>query len=72
MNASFHQAADLDPGLTKKQQHPTDVVPRKQIYLHVDFLQRGIGGDNTWGAEPHDAYRLLHQSYTYSFSIEAL
>lgn len=72
MNASFHQTADLDPGLTKKQQHPTDVVPRKQIYLHVDLLQRGIGGDNTWGAEPHDPYRLLNQSYTYSFSIEAL
>lgn len=72
INASFNQVADLDPGLTKKQQHPTDVIPRKQIYLHVDLLQRGIGGDNTWGAEPHDPYRLLNKSYSYSFSIEAL
>lgn len=72
INASFNQVADLDPGLTKKQQHPTDVIPRKQIYLHVDLLQRGIGGDNTWGAEPHDPYRLFNKSYSYSFSIEAL
>ena len=60
---------DLDPGLTKKQQHPTDVKPRNNVYLNVDLKQRGVGGDNSWGALPHDPYRLLDKKYSYSYII---
>ncbi|MFL5810401.1 MAG: beta-galactosidase small subunit, partial [Flavisolibacter sp.] len=60
---------DLDPGLTKKQQHPTDIKPGKNIYLNVDLKQRGVGGDNSWGALPHDQYRLLDKKYSYSYVI---
>ena len=60
---------DLDPGLTKKQQHPTDIKPRNAVYLQVDLKQRGVGGDNSWGALPHQPYRLLDKKYTYSYTI---
>jgi beta-galactosidase len=60
---------DLDPGLTKKQQHPTDLKPQNNVYLHIDLKQRGVGGDNSWGALPHDKYRLLDKKYSYSYSI---
>ena len=60
---------DLDPGLTKKQQHPTDIKPRQAVYLQVDFKQRGVGGDNSWGALPHQPYRLLDKKYAYSYTI---
>ena len=40
---------DLDPGLTRKLQHTIDIVPQKNIFLHVDLKQRGLGGDNSWG-----------------------
>jgi len=60
----------LDPGLTKKQQHPTDIRHEDKVYLHVDLKQRGLGGDNSWGALPHEPYRLLDKQYTYSYIIK--
>ncbi|WP_032815534.1 glycoside hydrolase family 2 TIM barrel-domain containing protein, partial [Bacteroides xylanisolvens] len=61
---------DLDPGLTRKLQHTIDIVPQKNIFLHVDLKQRGLGGDNSWGMYPHNEYRLLDKKYTYSYMIE--
>jgi beta-galactosidase len=60
---------DLDPGLTKKQQHIPDVKVRDDVWLHVDLRQRGVGGDNSWGALPHEQYRLLDKQYTYGYRI---
>lgn len=61
---------DLDPGVTKKQQHPSDLNERKFLSVHVDLNQRGVGGDNSWGAYPHAPYSLTNNRYTYSFIIE--
>ncbi|WP_207427958.1 glycoside hydrolase family 2 TIM barrel-domain containing protein [Pedobacter sp. SYSU D00535] len=61
---------DLDPGLTKKQQHPTDIKPRNEVFLHIDLNQRGVGGDNSWGALPHKQYRLEDDKYSYSYVIK--
>jgi len=67
-----YRAEDLDPGLTKKQQHPTDLPPHQQTYLHLDLKQRGVGGDNSWGALPHEQYRLLDKKYTYTYTLRLL
>lgn len=71
-SAINHSTEDLDPGLTKKQQHPTDLKPRKEVYLHIDLKQRGVGGDNSWGAYPHQQYLLLDKKYTYSYTISLI
>jgi len=63
---------DLDPGLTKKQQHPVDIKPRKDVYLNIDLKQRGVGGDDSWGALPHDQYRLLDKKYSYSYVLRLM
>ncbi|MCV9387373.1 beta-galactosidase small subunit [Reichenbachiella ulvae] len=63
------RAEDMDPGLTKKQQHPTDLSYSNDITLHIDLLQRGLGGDTSWGAYPHRPYRLHDEKYSYSFVI---
>jgi beta-galactosidase len=68
-SAINHAVEDLDPGLTKKQQHPTDLAPRRNVFLQIDLNQRGVGGDNSWGALPHEKYRLLEKKYTYSYII---
>jgi hypothetical protein len=34
---------DLDPGLSKKQQHPTDIKIRDENTLQIDLKQRGLG-----------------------------
>lgn len=65
-----YMAEDLDPGVTKKQQHPTNLNERNFISVHIDLKQRGVGGDNSWGALPHKPYLLTDQQYSYSFLIE--
>jgi beta-galactosidase len=68
-SALHNLTEDMDPGTTKKQQHTSDITERKQTVLQVDHLQRGVGGDNSWGALPHDEYRLLKKEYSYSYKI---
>ncbi|MCU0394686.1 MAG: DUF4981 domain-containing protein [Chitinophagaceae bacterium] len=65
-----YTAEDLDPGITKKNQHPSDLPERNFISLHVDGAQRGVGGDNSWGALPHAPYLLKDKQYRYAFVIE--
>jgi len=60
---------DFDPGLTKKYRHINDITPRNEVILCVDLLQRGVGGDNSWGALPHEQYLLKDKSYNYGFVI---
>ena len=60
----------LDPGLSKKQQHPTDVRFSNDVFLNIDLAQRGVGGDDSWGALPHKQYRLLDKKYSYSYVIK--
>jgi beta-galactosidase len=70
--ATNHSTESLDPGLTKKQQHPTDLMPDSSVYLHIDLKQRGVGGDNSWGALPHEQYRLLDKKYSFSYVIRLI
>jgi beta-galactosidase len=71
-SALNNKTEDFDPGLTKKQQHLTDVKPRNEVYLNIDLKQRGAGGDNSWGALPHQQYRLLDKKYSYSYIISLI
>jgi beta-galactosidase len=69
VKAAHNPAEDLDFGTSKKNAHPSDVTPRKDIFLNVDYLQRGLGGDDSWGALPHKPYRLLDDAYGYEYEI---
>ncbi|WP_200974477.1 glycoside hydrolase family 2 TIM barrel-domain containing protein [Echinicola sp. 20G] len=61
---------DLDPGLNKKQQHPTDIKTHNSVFLHIDWKQRGLGGDNSWGQYPHKEYLLTDKQFEYSYVIK--
>jgi len=60
---------DFDPGLSKKYRHTNDITPRNEVILCVDLAQRGTGGDTSWGALPHEQYRLNGKEYSYGFVI---
>lgn len=65
--------AALDPGLSKHQMHNSDVLhSRDRVYFNIDLAQRGLGGDNSWGAEPYEQYRLLDKHYSYGFTLSPL
>ncbi len=72
MSALHYRVEDLDPGRTKKQQHPSDLNSSEDIVLNVDLFQRGLGGLNSWGASPLEKYQYRAKEYKYSYSIELL
>ncbi|MDR0680468.1 MAG: DUF4981 domain-containing protein [Dysgonamonadaceae bacterium] len=72
VKVAHNPASDLDFGTIKKNSHPSDVTPRKDIFLNVDYLQRGVGGDNSWGRLPHQPYRLLEDVYEYAYEISII
>ncbi|MBR5853947.1 MAG: DUF4981 domain-containing protein [Alistipes sp.] len=72
VSAMPYRSEDLDPGFTKKQMHYSDKEPRREVVLHVDLAQRGLGGDQSWGAEPHDPYRLTADNYSYGYIIRPI
>ena len=57
-------------GTVVKNRHTIDVIPRDLTSLQVDYRQMGVGGDNAWGAQTHDEYKLNDDSYEFSFIIE--
>jgi len=60
----------VDPGLSKAQRHIGDIHrDRTRIWLNIDLLQRGLGGDDSWGRPPHKEYLLVKQNYEYSYMI---
>lgn len=72
ISAMPYRSEDLDPGFTKKQMHYSDVEPRREVVLQVDLAQRGLGGDNSWGAQPHDEYRLTADRYSYGYIVRPI
>jgi beta-galactosidase len=49
--------------------HLTDVRPRDLVSLDLDHRQMGVGGNNSWGAETIEPYRLLEDHYHYAFRL---
>lgn len=72
ISATKNYPEDLDAGLTKKQQHASDIIPRKESVLCVDLLQRGVGGIDSWRKHALDQYRLFDREYRYSYTIKVI
>lgn len=68
MNASNYPVETLDSGddihnaaprsASIVHRHLTDPQPQPQVDFIVDAGMTGVGGDNSWGALPHEAYRV--------------
>ncbi|MBD0404678.1 glycoside hydrolase family 2 TIM barrel-domain containing protein [Flammeovirga sp. EKP202] len=69
VTALHQRITDFDPGEEKKQRHINDIYKRKLVSLNIDYKQRGVGGDNSWGYLPHDEYRLLPTHFHYGFTM---
>jgi beta-galactosidase len=64
---------DLDEGPRKTGRHTFDLRPRDLIAVHLDYRQMGVGGDNSWGAQPLEQYRIpAAQSAFWSFRLTPL
>jgi len=51
-----------------KAQHLHELKEEDFITVNIDAVQQGVGGNNSWGAKPLDAYRLWpNKEYRYKF-----
>lgn len=68
---SIHQnpIADYDGGIEKAQKHLKDIKPKDLIQVTIDKKQMGVGGDDSWGAKPHQKYMINSDDFTHSFKI---
>jgi beta-galactosidase len=63
-------AQHYTPEQLTKVKLPWELKRDKDITLRVDLHQMGLGGINTWGAEPMPAYRLNpDREYSHKFRI---
>ena len=69
VNASHFTPEDLSLGL----RHDYQLVPRSEVVLRLSLHQMGVGGDNSWGAQTHDAYKLFaDRDYAYTYRLRPL
>ena len=78
INASHYKPDDFDHGIDspvensnviKKQLHTKDLFERDLVYLSIDHLQMGIGGEDSWGAQPLEQYQISPKKYTHYFKM---
>jgi beta-galactosidase len=71
---------DVSAGITYDKQrgksevnfskHINDIVEQDLVELNIDLAQRGVGGDDSWGAKPQEEYMLRGDKvHSYSFYI---
>ncbi|MFT4093806.1 MAG: glycoside hydrolase family 2 TIM barrel-domain containing protein [Niabella sp.] len=63
---------DLDPAPEKHQYHSGELTEGDKIYMHVDLLQLGVQGIDSWGAMPMRKYWIVPGAYNYSYWIKPL
>ncbi|MCD6347404.1 MAG: DUF4981 domain-containing protein, partial [Bacteroidales bacterium] len=56
-NEQFDSTDGLDyPG--NKRKHTIDIREENLVQLNIDYQQRGLGGDDSWGARPQKKYMM--------------
>ncbi len=56
----------------EKAKHQWDLKDEGEITVNVDAVQMGVGGDNSWGARPHDDDMLKKGKYSLRILVEGL
>lgn len=61
---------DLDDFDSKDQRHSSELVEKDFTVLSIDLKQMGLGGINSWKAQPIEKYRIPYDHYEFTFVIE--
>jgi beta-galactosidase len=55
-----------------ERRHGGSIQKQDLVWLNIDYLQMGVGGDNTWGAQTHPEYTISPIDRSYGFTIKLL
>jgi beta-galactosidase len=64
VNALHYTTDDLQAA-----EHPFALPKRGIVVVNLDCRQQGVGGDDSWGAWPHEQYLIPCQAQRYSFRL---
>jgi len=65
VNALHYTTDDL-----MSAKHGWEMTRRDTVTLNLDLAQMGVGGDNSWGAQPHPEFRpAADKPHVYAFSL---
>lgn len=53
----------------KHIRYTVDMKSENDYYLNIDYGQKGVGGDNSWGKPVHNEYLVLLRYYEYGYSL---
>lgn len=69
VNASYFTPEDLSKGT----RHDYQLTRRQDVVLRLNLRQTGVGGNDSWGAQPLDTYKLFpNRDYTYTYRLKPL
>jgi beta-galactosidase len=72
VNALHAATEDLFCATQKENFYPYQLPRRETVTLNLDWRQRGLGGDNSWGAKPHAAFRIQPGKLSYRYRLKLL
>lgn len=52
-----------------QRKHGGSIQKQDMVWVNIDYLQMGVGGDNTWGAQTHPEYTITPIDMSYGFTI---
>jgi beta-galactosidase len=71
-NALHYTTDDLFCATQRENFYRYQLPERDTVTLNLDLHQRGVGGDDSWGALPHAPFRLTPWPLTYSYRLRVL
>lgn len=71
-NAMHYTTEEITIVTQFENHYPYQLAQRDTITLNLDYKQRGLGGDNSWGNIPHDEFRMTKPPYNYSYRLKVL
>ena len=70
---ALHASTDDLFCATNKENYYSYLLPKREtVTLNLDLMQRGVGGDNSWGALPHEPFKISVWPTTYSYRLQVL
>ena len=71
-NALHYTTDDLYCATQRENFYRYQLPERDTVTLNLDLKQRGLGGDQSWGAIPHEPFRLSTWPTSYSYRLKVL
>ncbi len=70
VNFTIHDYSDADLQAAKKQ--GATLQRGKGIFVNIDLIQMGLGGDDSWSPRVHDQYRIKQRSFDYGYRLHII